>query len=142
MHLPEILAVENRAYQFPWTEAMFADSMRQQHLCYGTFDQGKLLAYCIAYIVIDECHILNVCVDPQYQRQGLAQDLLRFVLTKAKDLGALESFLEVRPSNIAAIQLYSRLGFDQVGLRKAYYPGVDRREDAWVFQLPLNDLKA
>ena len=138
--LPQVLAIENRAYDWPWTEPMFVDSLRQEHCCSIAVESVQVLGYCVSYEAVGECHILNICVDPDRRRSGIGQRLLAHALDQGQQQGAEAVFLEVRPSNQAAIDLYQQSGFEQVGVRKNYYPGIDRREDAWVFRLPLNRL--
>jgi len=140
-HLPQVLDVEARAYPWPWTEPMFVDSLRQGHFCTVAVDSERLLGYCVSYVAVGECHILNICVDPQRQRTGVGRSLLQNALEHGRDQVAEAVFLEVRPSNQAAIELYEQSGFERVGVRKDYYPSIDRREDAWVYRLPLNGLE-
>jgi ribosomal-protein-alanine N-acetyltransferase len=132
-HLPQVLEIEQRAYPWPWTEGMFVDSLRNGHLCFCLQQQQQLMGYIIVYVAVGECHVLNVCVDPQHQGLGLGQRLLDYALQAALELGAESAFLEVRVSNAAAIALYERSGFAQVGKRPNYYPAGDRREDALVY---------
>ena len=138
-HLPHILDIEHRAYTWTWTEGMFVDSLRSGHLCFLGSDQGRAIGYIIVYVAVGECHVLNVCVDPNEQGKGYGRQLLDYALAAAVDLGAEDAFLEVRASNQAAIALYEKMGFTQVGLRKQYYPAGDAREDALVYRRPLHD---
>ena len=138
-HLPQIMAIERQAYPFPWTEGMFLDSLRQQHICWVAFSkthpqENVLVGYLVAYIAVGECHILNVCVSPQQQKQGVGQHLMAQILIHAQNQSVEAVFLEVRPSNHAAIALYEKLGFEQVGCRKNYYPAGDQREDALLYR--------
>jgi len=136
-HIPEVMDIEHRAYPWPWTEGMFLESLRSGHLCYVGQLQNRLVAYCVSYVAVQECHILNICVDPDVQSQGCGLQMLNHTLKAAHDLGAEESFLEVRPSNPAAIKLYEKRGYEYVGTRKNYYPAGDQREDALVYKLKL-----
>ncbi|WP_198043275.1 ribosomal protein S18-alanine N-acetyltransferase [Ketobacter nezhaii] len=136
-HLPLVMEIEQQAYPWPWTEGMFVDSLRNGHLCYVALEEGVLVGYAILYVAVGECHILNICVSPRRQNQGLGQKLLEYVLAASVDHGAEKALLEVRPSNVAAVALYQRAGFEQVGVRKDYYPAGSEREDALVFTLPL-----
>lgn len=136
-NLPQVMDIETRAYPWPWTEGMFADSLRSGHLCYLASEQQRALGYLIVYVAAGECHVLNICVDPVEQGKGLGRTLLNHGLRAAVDLGAEVAFLEVRVSNAPAIRLYEACGFDRVGLRKQYYPAGDSREDALVYRLEL-----
>lgn len=144
-HLPQVMDIETRAYPWPWTEGMFADSLRSGHLCYLASerepglqqDLERALGYIIVLVAVGECHVLNVCVDPQQQGNGYGRRLLNHALNAAVDLGAEAAYLEVRASNETAIKLYESAGFERVGLRKQYYPAGDVREDALVYRLAL-----
>lgn len=138
--LPAVMEIEQRAYPWPWTEGMFRDSLSSGYLCHVLADAGQLLGYTVIYVAVGECHILNICVEPECHGRGLGRMLLRHALECAIDHGAAQSFLEVRPSNTAAIRLYESMGYVQVGRRKDYYPAGDQREDALVYQLDLEGL--
>ena len=84
-----------------------------------------------------EAHILNVCVHPEYRSRGLGSRLLQRLLTLARKHGADTAFLEVRISNRAALGLYQKLGFNEIGLRRGYYPLEDGKEDAVLLALSL-----
>lgn len=139
--LPAVMDIEERAYPWPWTEGMFRDSLNSGYLCHVLADAGQLLGYTVIYVAVGECHILNICVEPDKQGLGLGRMLLRHALECAVDLGAEQSFLEVRPSNVSAIRLYESMGYVQVGRRRDYYPAGDTREDALVYQLDLQGLQ-
>jgi ribosomal-protein-alanine N-acetyltransferase len=139
--LPAVMDIEERAYPWPWTEGMFRDSLNSGYLCHVLADAGQLLGYTVIYVAVGECHILNICVEPDKHGLGLGRMLLRHALECAVDLGAEQSFLEVRPSNVSAIRLYESMGYVQVGRRKDYYPAGDAREDALVYLLDLQGLR-
>ena len=140
-HLPQVLEIEQRAYPWPWSEGMFVDSLRNGHLCYHLSEQDRILGYIVVLVTAGECHILNICVDPNHQGKGCGRRLLEHALAAASDLGAEDAFLEVPVSNDPAIKLYERHGFQQVGGRRHYYPAGDQREDALVYRRQLLDLK-
>ncbi|TPW09991.1 MAG: ribosomal-protein-alanine N-acetyltransferase [Halothiobacillaceae bacterium] len=97
-----------------------------------------ILAYSLLSYGAGEAHLLNLCVRPDRQRQGLGRQLLEHMVDVANRLGADTLLLEVRVSNRAATQLYSNMGFNEVGLRENYYPAADnRREDAIVLAKAL-----
>jgi ribosomal-protein-alanine N-acetyltransferase len=91
-----------------------------------------LIGYTILSTAAGEAHILNLCVDPVYQRRGFGGRLLAGLLAYADEAHIDRMFLEVRPSNLAAISLYQRAGFVRLGVRKAYYRTASGREDALV----------
>ncbi|OUS08789.1 ribosomal-protein-alanine N-acetyltransferase [Gammaproteobacteria bacterium 42_54_T18] len=133
----EMMRIEQRAYAFPWTENVLKDCLQGAYLCRGLMLKGVLCAYAILSVAVGECHVLNICVSPDVQGQGVASDFLRKLLDEAVEWNAEIAFLEVRESNVAALALYSKLGFSEIGRRKAYYRNGDSREDALVLSLPL-----
>ena len=136
--LPQLLEVEARAHEFPWSEAMFRDCLLHGYACWTMLDEaGTVLGYAIFSMAAGECQILNLCVDPQHQRQGIARALLDHLLMMARAARINPVLLEVRVSNTAARALYRSAGFQQIGLRKQYYPAREGREDALVLALEL-----
>ena len=92
-----------------------------------------IVAFIVVSLHADECHILNVCVAHQFQRQGLGKKLLEHTLQYAKSIGIMIAYLEVRRSNERAIALYRQYDFQLIGERKEYYPTVNGHEDALIF---------
>ncbi len=133
--LPQVLAIEEMAYEFPWTEGIFRDCLRMGYHCYVAEQGRRLVAYGILSIGAGESHLLNLCVHPHHRRRGVARKLLAFLMDKARSAGVDSLILEVRPSNTAAIQLYRSLGFNEVGRRRDYYPARGGREDALILAL-------
>ncbi|MDP9139973.1 MAG: ribosomal protein S18-alanine N-acetyltransferase [Pseudomonadota bacterium] len=135
-HLPQILAIEQAAYEFPWTESVMSDCLRVGYSAWIVADaRDRVLAYALMSMAAGEAHILNICVSPDHRRQGLAQFMLKHLLMTARAGSIDQIFLEVRVSNIAAQQLYFNHGFVTIGQRRAYYPARDGREDALVLSL-------
>ncbi|MGM0517096.1 MAG: ribosomal protein S18-alanine N-acetyltransferase [Pseudomonadota bacterium] len=132
--LPEIVAIEEAAHPYPWSEAIFEDCLRAGYRLDGAFDRGRLLGYSVVMAVLDEWHLLNLCVDPASQRRGVGRYLLDRLLGAARDDRVSSVILEVRAGNRAAIALYESAGFADIGHRKAYYPAPDGREDARVMR--------
>ena len=89
-----------------------------------------------------EAHVLNLCVADTYRCRGLGRRMLGYLLERGTAAGMSEAFLEVRPSNVAAIRLYQAIGFEQVGMRRGYYQAVGGREDAAVLRLALRGRRA
>ena len=133
--LDEVAAIEKIAYEFPWSRGNFHDSLRNGYfgICMRHVT-GTLIGYCVLMPVVDEMHLLNLCVTPAPQRRCRARALARSGAHRA--CGKLEGLLlEVRPSNHRAIRLYERFGFSSIGRRKNYYPARHRsREDAIVMR--------
>lgn len=143
--LAEILALERRAYPYPWTEGILRDSLRAGYSGWVVRDaDGHLCAYAFMSMAVGEAHILNLCVDPQYQRQGLGRRVLGHLKSVAGAAGVQLMLLEVRKSNHAAISLYLRSGFQRLGQRKNYYPADNGSEDAWLLghELPGQPVNA
>lgn len=128
----QVMAIERRAYQFPWSEAIFYDCLRVGYGCWALEYEARLAAYGVMSVSAGEAHILNLCVDPDYQRIGLGRRLLLHLLRAARRHNANTSFIEVRPSNFAAIRLYLDHGFAEVGARRNYYQTSYGREDALI----------
>ena len=135
--LPKVLAIENSAYEFPWSIGIFSDCLRVGYPCWVYEVDEEILGYTVTSIATDECHILNLCVLPDSQGQGIGRTLLEGVLDTARRFEAKQVFLEVRPSNKVAIQLYRSFGFNEVGKRRKYYPAKKGREDAIIFAKSL-----
>jgi len=135
--LPEVMAIENAIYPFPWTLGNFRDSLAAGYDCWSLVRDGALIGYAVVMRALDQAHLLNLSVAASHQRQGCGSLLLVRLCELARAQGAHLMLLEVRPSNTAAQQLYARHGFQRVGLRRDYYPAHAGREDALVLSLPL-----
>lgn len=137
----DVLAVEQTAYSYPWSRGNFCDSLAAGYhahlLC--THKQGvrELMGYFVAMAGVDELHLLNITVAPAWQGQGHGSRLLDDVQDLARQQKLCSLWLEVRHSNHRARALYLRYGFEEVGLRRAYYPAAAAREDAVVMRLPV-----
>ncbi len=127
-----VMAIEERAYQFPWTETIFMDCLRVGYCCWVLERDDALVAYGVMSVAVGESHVLNLCVSPDYRSIGLGRRLMSHLLEVARNHNANMTFLEVRPSNFQAIKLYLELGFDEIGVRRNYYPARLGREDALI----------
>jgi len=136
--LPRVLDIERAAYSHPWTQELFLDSLKS-HQCWLLFNQQEPVGHGVISLILDEVHLLNLCIKPNYQRRGLGFALLSKLLDEAKAKGAKECFLEVRESHQAAQQLYYRCGFNEIGRRRDYYPKAGGFEDALVMACTLLD---
>jgi ribosomal-protein-alanine N-acetyltransferase len=141
--LGQIEKIERRSYPTPWSRSMFAGELaKPSAYCVGAFDteRDRLAAYLIVSRYVDAWHIMNLAVDEPYRGQGLAKRLLDdlFAATSGDD-DTRGYTLEVRVSNLRAIQVYEAAGFRTTGIRRGYY--TDNREDAFVmWKDPLPDL--
>jgi ribosomal-protein-alanine N-acetyltransferase len=135
--LDALMKVENRAYEFPWTEGIFRDCLSAGYECWVLEDGGELLGYGVLSAAAGEAHILNVCVAVEHQGRGHGRMLVRRLLDLARWHRVTQVFLEVRPSNPNAMALYHSEGFNEIGRRTNYYPAKKGREDAIVMGLEL-----
>jgi ribosomal-protein-alanine N-acetyltransferase len=132
--LAVIERIERRAYPTPWSRSMFAGEIaKQSSICLGAVDgdeDDRLVGYLIISRYADAWHIMNIAIDEDYRRRGIATQLLNrlFELTSSDDRRGYT--LEVRVSNGHAIKLYESLGFVARGIRRGYY--TDNREDALI----------
>jgi [ribosomal protein S18]-alanine N-acetyltransferase len=134
--LPAVMSIETTNYDFPWSEDIFVDCFKAGYRCWVCEAQGKILGYCLMSLAVGEAHILNVSVAPDEQGQGIGRKMMESLIDYAR--GRAETiFLEVRPSNPVAIALYEDLGFNEIGIRKDYYPAKSGREDALMLALEL-----
>jgi ribosomal-protein-alanine N-acetyltransferase len=136
--LKAVAAVERDAYQYPWSLGIFRDCLLAGYYCLVLDVGGVVTGYGIMSIAAGEAHLLNLCVHPEAQRQGLGRRLLETLMQKAADAEADKVFLEVRPSNRIALQLYRSAGFTQIGIRPAYYQSEYGREDAVILAATLD----
>ncbi len=135
--LDVVLAIERAAYPFPWSEAIFRDCLRVGYCCWVMEVDQAVVGYGIMQVAAGESHLLNLCVHPAYHRQGFGRTLLKRLLALAREHHADITLLEVRPTNIAAVALYRAMGFNEVGVRRAYYPGHKGKEDALILARSL-----
>jgi [ribosomal protein S18]-alanine N-acetyltransferase len=135
--LPRVVEIEHSAYVFPWTFGNFRDSLYSGYICTGVWCESRLVGYTIIMPALEEAHLLNIAVDSAWQGQGIGTRVLTDLIERAKATTCEVIYLEVRPSNIAALRLYERFNFKQLGLRRDYYPAVTGREDAFFLGLNI-----
>ena len=135
--LAQVSDIERRSYDFPWSHGVFRDCLLAGYTCLVLDRDYEIVGYCILSIAAGEAHILNLCVDPGFRGLGYGDRLLEEVLERAKHAGVKQVFLEVRPSNKAAMALYRKKGFRQIAARPAYYQASGGREDAAVLSLMM-----
>jgi ribosomal-protein-alanine N-acetyltransferase len=129
--LGDVEAIERRAYATPWSRSMFASELAKgTSICLGAFEGEQLVGYVINSRYVDAWHVMNVAVDPEFQRRGIATQLLERLFELTADDERRGYTLEVRVSNADAIRLYEKLGFERRGTRRGYY--TDNREDALI----------
>jgi [ribosomal protein S18]-alanine N-acetyltransferase len=154
--LDSVLSIESISHIHPWTKGNFSDSLAAGHWAYcirpaasicddqdqpdrsiqGTYlDPQVLWAYCILFPAVDELHLLNITVSPKVRKLGLGARMMAAIEGVAAQQNMPRIILEVRPSNIPAVSLYQKLGYEEIGIRKNYYPvnpDTGAREDAIV----------
>ena len=131
--LPQVIAIERRAFPTPWSLAMFVlELSKPGGVCLAARRDGYLAGYLICSRYDTVWHIMNVAVDPVHRRQGIATAMLTDLLRRIDSPNARFT-LEVRESNRAAIDLYERFGFRAAGRRRRYYQ--DNGEDALIMWL-------
>jgi ribosomal-protein-alanine N-acetyltransferase len=147
--LDAVLAIEERAFPQPWSRTFFEKELAaSQAACtvavagsggrtavhVAPSDKRIIVGYTVCWRVLDELHLLNVAVHPEHRGGAIGRRLVEAVLDDGRETGARVVYLEVRAGNVAARRLYRRLGFRDLGVRRAYYgPG----QDAIVMELRL-----
>ncbi|HEY1058480.1 MAG TPA: ribosomal protein S18-alanine N-acetyltransferase [Limnobacter sp.] len=130
--VPQVIEIENRIYEFPWSARNFLDSLRAGYDLHCFLLDDVLVGYIVMMQVVDEVHLLNISVSADQQGKGYGKHLLQWGLSRARMAGLEGMLLEVRPSNTVAKALYDQQGFKLIGVRKNYYPARVGREDALV----------
>ena len=130
--LKSVISVEKKAYPHPWTLGIFRDCLRIGYNAWVMTLDKEIIGYGIVMLSAGEAHILNICIEPDFQNKGLGRYLLCHILKKSKQTDVDMVLLEVRRSNTTAQQLYQSEGFHELGVRKAYYPADNGREDAII----------
>lgn len=132
--LEVVTSIEQNASPWPWTLSIFSDCLKVGYPGWVIEDAHQtVVAFVIVQWGVAECHILNLAVDKLHQRQGFARALLNYVIQEAEDRKMSRLLLEVRASNLGAINLYQQMGFQQDGVRKHYYRTKTGHEDALLY---------
>ncbi len=127
--LPQVIAIERRAFPTPWSLAMFVlELSKPSGVCLAAIEERRVVGYLICSRYADVWHLMNIAIDPPVRRRGIATALLGEMIARAGDEASYT--LEVRPSNSHAIALYERFGFRSAGTRRRYYQ--DTGEDALI----------
>ena len=138
--IDQVYVNEIAAYPHAWTEGILRDCLGAGYSCWVCELDDVLVGHAVMSTAVGEAHVLNICIAPSYQGNGLGRILLRRMMRVAIDKSADTCFLEVRASNKAAIRLYESEGFCEIGLRGNYYPTDDGKfEDARIYAKPLMD---
>lgn len=135
--IDQILEVEHASFTTPWSrEAFYNEIHNNKFAVYIVLEEDKkIIGYCGAWVVIDETHVTNLAILPEYRGRKLGEALLNKMMSVAKEMGAKSMTLEVRVTNDVAQSLYRKLGFQNGGIRKNYYS--DNQENALVMWVNL-----
>lgn len=133
----QLFLIEQRTQQSPWSEEVFKQCILENYEGWVIEENEIIIGFVMMSLRAGESHILNLGIQPEFQRQGHASRLLQHALEEARKKGAGISYLEVRSSNYKAIALYKKFGFIQIGTRKDYYTYPLGKEDAFVFAKDL-----
>ena len=132
-----VMRIEQRVHAHPWTRGNFTDALNSDYVCKVYEVEGEIVGYFVLMPAMDEAQLLNISIAAGQQRKGLGRKLLEEIMEMARGMNMRRMLLEVRPSNVAALGLYRKVGFSQIGLRRGYYPAGNEREDAVVMECVL-----
>jgi len=143
-----VLSIEERNSDYPWTQLQFTSSLENNNnLCYCLNLEGRSIGYLIAMLAIDSTDILNIGIDPDFQRKGHGTAILKHLIEELGKRHIGEILLEVRVGNKSAIQFYKKQGFKEISVRKDYYMNNSKnqshREDGIIMglKIPSTEIK-
>lgn len=135
--LDAVMQIEPINFPYPWSRGNFSDSLNAGYSCWVLEEGQQIIGYAVLMMVLDEAHLLNISIAKSHQGQGLGRGLLEHMMQIGRNHGGLNMFLEVRPSNTSAISLYESIGFNEMAIRRNYYPAANGREDAMLMGAAL-----
>ncbi|MCH4889260.1 ribosomal-protein-alanine N-acetyltransferase [Acidaminobacter sp. JC074] len=137
--LDQVMSLELACFSVPWTRESFENELTKNMLAKYIVieEEGEIIGYGGVWYIMDEGHITNVAIHPEHRKKGLGKLLVEKMKHNARIQGIKHMTLEVRVSNVAAITLYSRMGFEKAGIRPKYY--TDNNEDALIMWVELGD---
>lgn len=137
--IEQIMEVERASFTTPWSADAFMNELTNNHFAYYIVAEigQRAIGYCGVWIIIDEAHITNVAVHPDYRGKKIGEFLMTHIITLSMSYGAKKMTLEVRVSNKVAQALYQKFGFEEQGIRKGYY--TDNQEDAIIMWVNIDD---
>ena len=135
--LDEVVRIEQEVHAHPWARGNFSDALEGGSICKVYADEGEMLGYVVLMSAVDDMELLDIAIAAAHQRRGLGRQLLDEAMNIARGMDMRRLLLEVRPSNEAALGLYRRAGFREIGRRRAYYPAEAGREDAIMMECEL-----
>ena len=136
-YIDQMMAIENLSFTQPWSKASYLHDLNENPSAYysGCLYENKLIGYAGVWQIMDEGHISNVAVHPDFRGMRIGELLLRDIFCFCMKHGIARVTLEVRKSNLSAQKLYERLGFENAGIRPKYYE--DNHEDAYIYWCDL-----
>ena len=135
--LDGVVKIENRCHLTPWTNKNFIDSYGAKNLFKVLKNENDIIGYYIALFALDECELLNITVTSEQQKNGFGELMLKDLFSECRKENIVNIFLEVRRSNLLAIRLYKKIGFNETGVRNNYYQNKDGQEDAILMGMAL-----
>ena len=132
-----VAALEKQVSLDPWPEKLFSDCIRVGYSCWVLENNNEIVGFGLLSCAAGEAHILNLVIDSNWRRQGVGRRMMQHLVNITRELKADIVYLEVRESNLIARELYRKLSFTEIGIRKGYYPAKDGREDAITLALGL-----
>jgi [ribosomal protein S18]-alanine N-acetyltransferase len=135
--LDRVMQIEPHLYSHPWTRGNFSDSLQAGYSCWVMECAGELAGYGVLMIGVREAHLLNISIAGEWQAKGYGRTFLEHFIAMARHYEAEHLLLEVRPSNLPARRLYASMGFQEITVRRGYYPAASGREDAILMGLVL-----
>lgn len=132
----KVVEIENSSFKTPWPKQIFVSEIEKgKSFCRIALNRAQLAGYCISNLILDELHILKIAVHENYRRAGIGKYLIEDAFDFYREIGAKNAILEVRVSNKSAINLYDKIGFKPLRVRKNYYQST--KEDALVMHMDL-----
>ena len=135
--LVDVVKIEKRCHLTPWTNKNFIDSYGANNLFKVLKNENDIIGYYIALFSFDECELLNITIKPGQQKKGFGNQILQDIFSECRKVNIINIFLEVRKSNLSAIRLYEKNGFNEIGIRNNYYQNNCGKEDAILMGLAL-----
>ncbi|QLB16947.1 ribosomal-protein-alanine N-acetyltransferase [Mannheimia varigena] len=133
-----LFEIELQAHLVPWSKGTLLNNQGEKYLNLKLMEKNQIVAFAISQIVLDEATLFNIAVAPEFQGKGVGKRLLSDLILQLQQRNVATLWLEVRESNLAAQKLYSSLGFNEVTIRKNYYPTPNGgKENAVVMALYL-----
>lgn len=132
-----VLQIEQQVHSHPWTRGNFNDALATGNICQVYESGNEIVGYIVMMPSLDDVDLLDISIAPSHQRKGLGEKLLKEMMEIMREQKFQRVMLEVRRSNLAACALYRKVGFAEIGMRRAYYPLGEGREDAIVMEYVL-----